>query len=205
MLRIAFYREKTSCLGPFSRFALWVQGCEKNCPGCIAQNHKSQDGGFLISEEEIAKLVLKQTDNEGITISGGEPMLQAESLQKLIQLIRQEREDYGVIVYTGYTYQELVTLSKEDIHIEDFLNQIDLLIDGEYVDVLNDECGYVGSSNQTIIALSNRYKKIINEFYEKQGRKTELVFDRDKTLLVGIPSRDTMKIWKKIKENMENV
>ena len=204
MLRIAFYREKTNCLGPYTRFALWVQGCNRNCKGCVALSHKSVEGGYEISEEVLSEIILKQEECEGITISGGEPMLQAEALTKLILLIRRKRKDYGVIVYTGYSYQKLKELSQNDERIELFLNVIDILIDGEYIEELNDDNGYVGSNNQKIIKLSNRYNDVCQDYYSKNGRKSEFVFEDNKTYLVGIPSKSTLKIWKKIKERIKN-
>jgi anaerobic ribonucleoside-triphosphate reductase activating protein len=42
---------------------------------------------MLLSPEELASQVLKTPGIEGVTISGGEPMLQAEGLAKLVKII----------------------------------------------------------------------------------------------------------------------
>lgn len=203
-MRIAFYREKTTCLGPYIRFALWVQGCMKNCNNCIAPSHRLLSGGYEIGEEELAQIIIQQESCEGITISGGEPMLQADALTNLIRLVRKIRKDYGVIVYTGYTIEELQELTLHNESIVSFLNCIDLLIDGEYIDDLNNDSGYMGSSNQRLIPLTQRYQDEIENYYKIVGRKTEIVFEHDQAYLIGIPSRNTKKIWEELKESINN-
>ena len=71
---------------------------------------------------------------------------------------------------------------------------IDILIDGEYVDELNDGVALRGSSNQTVHFLSDRYKGF-EEMYTLKKRDAEiLVSDRD-LFFVGIPEKETLKTW----------
>lgn len=202
-MRIAFYKEKTTCLGPHIRFALWVQGCLKNCNNCIAPSHRILSGGYEISEEELALRIIQQESCEGITISGGEPMLQAEALTNLIKRVREIRKDYGVIVYTGYTLEEIQELALHNEGIVSFLDCIDLLIDGEYIDELNTDRGYTGSSNQRLIPFTKRYQDEMDNYYKKVGRKVDIVFEHGQVYLIGIPSRNTKKIWEELKEKLK--
>ena len=195
------YSEKvggTKLLGPGDRAVLWVFGCCFDCPGCIAYNFKH---GKYIEEsaEDLAEWFL-DTGKDGITVSGGEPMLQAAALSEMISRIR-GRRDIGVIVYTGFRYEELLEKAKEDRGIYDLLGQADILIDGPYIDGLNHNEPYRGSSNQRIISLTGRYKDETEEYYYRsEGRKVEVRISGNKTLMIGVPSRDQAAIWQNIKK-----
>ena len=105
MLRVSWYLPRTECLGPGVRFALWVQGCTRGCIGCIASALQDPQGGTFLSEDILASAILGTPDIDGVTVSGGEPFLQAEALGSLLHRIRSERPELGVIVYTGFTYE----------------------------------------------------------------------------------------------------
>ena len=128
------------------------------------------------------EIVLSGT--EGLTISGGEPFLQAPALAKLIRQVRRQR-DVGVIVYTGYRYEELPGLPGG----EDLLAQIDLLIDGEYIKALDDHRGLRGSSNQRVIPLTDRYRNLA-ESYCIQPREQEVFFHGAEVHEVGLPGEN---------------
>ena len=126
MLRIYRTAPDITTLGPGNRFVIWTQGCRRRCPGCMSPDSRPMDGGRPVSEEALAGTVLRHAF-DGVTVSGGEPFLQSAALTKLIRLIRAER-DAGVILYTGYTYEELKAFRDPDA--DALLGEIDLLIDG---------------------------------------------------------------------------
>ena len=76
---ISHYVECTRVLGPYERSALWVHGCCFNCEGCIAKEMNLQESKE-VNTAELIELFAGIRDAEGITISGGEPFLQAEHL-----------------------------------------------------------------------------------------------------------------------------
>lgn len=189
--------ESTQLLGPGDRAVLWVFGCCFDCPGCIAYNFKH--GSYY--EDTVDSIVdwILSTGKNDITISGGEPMLQAEKLATVLEHVRQVR-DMGVIVYSGYIYEDLLVRAEKDDGIHRFLNSIDILIDGPFVESLNNNDPYRGSSNQRIISLTSRYSDVIEDYYYKQeGRKIEVRISGEKTLMIGIPSKDQAEIWRQIK------
>ncbi len=57
---------------------------------------------------------------DGLTISGGEPFMQAKAINELLSKIR----PMNTIIYTGYTFEELISLSKENSIIIDVLQKI---------------------------------------------------------------------------------
>ncbi len=197
MIKISHYIDNTRVLGPFIRSALWVHGCNRSCKGCIAQEMNTQVPKNY-ETEELAKFFLSIDNAEGITISGGEPFLQAGELCRLVKLIR-ERRDYGVIVYTGNTYEEI--LESDDNDIRDFLSQIDILIDGRYIQELDDGVPYRGSSNQRIILLSDRYRDRYEDYYLKgTKRNIEIKVTGENVYLTGVPSKSGLEIWKTFKK-----
>lgn len=204
-ININNYKLKTDLLGPYFRSALWVQGCMKNCPDCIAQGTHSSDENLLISSRILAGLFALQSDTEGITISGGEPFLQAEALYELVAEIKEIRHDYGVIVYTGMNYHEIVR--NGDKQAKKFLETIDILIDGEYKNNMPDERFAVGSGNQNIIRLSERYSlQVIDEFYhrKKKTQKIEICVDKKGVSFTGVPSENSENVLKNLKNSLEN-
>lgn len=186
----------TELLGPFHRGVLWVQGCCFSCKGCIAKNMRGE-GGFWAETEKIAKVFLEQPEIEGITISGGEPFLQPEALTEMIRILRKER-DMGVIVYSGLYLREIEKLAEKNECVREFLNEIDLLIDGRYEQELDDGRKAVGSSNQTIHLLTDRYKDSAKYYYTESGRKTEIRVFGNRLQMIGVPSAESVDIWKRL-------
>jgi len=184
MLNIYNFIESTKTLGPFNRFALWTQGCPFSCASCMTPDSQSFDAGIDVAVSDMLKLILETPDIEGITISGGEPFIQSEALVKLVEAIHIKRE-FGVIIYSGFTLQQLK--EKKDNFVDKLLNLTDILIDGVYEESLNDGISLRGSSNQNIIELTNRYSKVVSEYYGKSTREIEIHMQSNEMMVVGIP------------------
>lgn len=197
MIRYAERIENCTVLGPRERAVLWVHGCCFDCKGCIADSYKYGPYREEAPEEMADWYCSHGEKTEGITISGGEPFLQAEELANMIRLIREKR-DCGVIVYSGFLYEDLLEQAKADEGIRDFLCEIDLLIDGPYVEELDDNRMAVGSGNQRIILLTDRYCKVTEEYYGKKERQVEIRIFDGKGMLVGVPARDQKVLWRKL-------
>lgn len=164
-LRIFERRSPVKVLGPFSRSVIWVQGCDFGCKGCIVPESWDQNAGEEIDISELVDWILNQPSIEGITLSGGEPMLQAEALSTLIDQMRTEK-DLGVMCYTGFRLEHLKEQGTDSQ--KTLLKKIDLLIDGVYVENLQDDLLWRGSSNQRVLLLSSRYR----EFLEAQSDRS---------------------------------
>lgn len=181
-LNVYITEKNITTLGPGNRFGIWVQGCNRNCEGCVAKASKNPSDGRLVHVGALAWEIIN-ADVEGITISGGEPFLQAEALSELIRKVR-KMKDIGVIIYTGYLYEELTGVAGA----EDLLKLTDLLIDGPYVKELDDGKSLRGSSNQKVIPLTERYANHLG-LYGTGERRTETFLHSDKINFVGIPNR----------------
>lgn len=177
-------------LGPGERVGLWIQGCSRKCPGCISPELRSQLSGSVMSVEKLAELVIetaKHSKCTGLTISGGEPMEQAASLLKFLTLVRNNFQD--ILVYTGYTLNEIQLGRCGDGAIA-ALSMIDVLIDGPYMEKLNNkDCVLRGSENQVIHYLNRDITEKYRE-YLSAGRVTEYFSHDGEIVFVGILNRE---------------
>ncbi|MBQ4563987.1 MAG: radical SAM protein [Lachnospiraceae bacterium] len=185
----------TKVLGPGMRAAIWLQGCKRRCKGCMSPASRPLHGGTLAGISSVANAILSLEDIEGITVSGGEPFLQPEALCTLLGMIR-EKADLGVIIYTGYTHEQLRQMQNR--YIDQILDELtDLLIDGEYVDELNDGKSLRGSSNQRILYLTDRYLPY-KDIYDAEVRNVEAMISEREVFFVGIPNRETWNQWESV-------
>ena len=120
---------------------------------------------------------------EGITISGGEPFLQAQALCRLLHTVKRHR-DMGVILYTGFLLEEIQQLESGP----ELLALCDLVIDGPYIQELDDSKSLRGSSNQRVIPLTDRYKPYLN-LYGTGPRQVQIFRNLPQEIhWVGIPT-----------------
>ena len=180
-----------STLGPYSRLCLWTQGCPRRCEGCITPEAQPLSGGYRVEFGEIESMLLRYPEQEGLTISGGEPFLQATALCHLIDRLR-NKKDVGVIIYSGYTLNELQQsfAPKDSLSL---LARTDLLIDGPYVQSLDDNGALRGSSNQQALLLTNRYKGEISRYGAGKKRETELRYSENGFCIIGVPKKSFPK------------
>ena len=185
-IRVFTKESGVTTLGPGRRYCLWVQGCRQRCPGCITPQSRDEQGGSQIPVSALAaEIALSGMD--GLTISGGEPFLQAAALAELIDRIRRRR-DMGVIVYTGLLYEQLL----EQPEARSLLERTDLLIDGPYLQALDDGRSLRGSSNQRTICLTERYRQDL-DLYGREGRERQIFPHGAYDNIVGIPNTQKPK------------
>lgn len=201
-LRIAAKAQDCKVLGPGNRAVIWVHGCCFDCAGCLAEQFRN--GAYEeIRPDELAGWYLS-LNAEGLTISGGEPMLQAGGLAALIREIRAVK-DCGVIVYTGFLIEELQEKASSNPDLYAFLREIDLLIDGPYIEQQNDNLPYRGSANQRILPLTERYQDALKDYYHgRNSREIEIRISNERTLMIGVPGKEQITIWKQIKKMGDN-
>ena len=151
--------EKTQSEGPGTRFCIWVQGCARQCSGCFATDTWDFAPNQIYEIKDIIHMINNQNEIEGVTILGGEPLAQAKSLSKLVAEIR--KLGLTILLFTGYKYCYIEASENADWH--KILENIDVLIDGEYIE--SQRCfdvPLIGSSNQNIYFLTSKYS--MNDF-----------------------------------------
>ena len=80
--------------GPGVRCVIFLQGCKLKCLYCHNPDTIAMDGGKPYTIEELFEIVMKAKPyfgkNGGVTVSGGEPLLQAKALIPLFKKLKAE-------------------------------------------------------------------------------------------------------------------
>lgn len=117
--------------GPGIRLTVFTQGCPHKCPGCHNPQTHSLKGGYESSVENIIRAVKENPLLHGVTLSGGEPFLQAAALARLAKQVH--ALNLNIITYTGYTFEELVAGFSANPSWKELLEETDILIDGKFI------------------------------------------------------------------------
>lgn len=176
-------------LGPGERICIWTQGCKKKCVGCISPELQIERGNEIdeITLASIISILSQKKGCKGLTISGGDPFEQVEALERLLQLVRPRFDD--ILVYTGYELEEITSGSIGDAAIR-CLDNIDVLIDGRYIESLNfKDCVLRGSDNQVIHYLNHEIESTY-AVYLKKGRILENFIHENEIIVTGIQNRE---------------
>ena len=176
--------------GPGLRYVIFTQGCLHGCPACHNPESWEINAGKEFSAKEIIRMIKKQkkiphgAKIQGVTFSGGEPFLQAGELVPVADAAHQI--DWDVVIYTGYTYEQLIELGKNDNRIKDLVCASDILIDGKYIDKLkSSSLPFRGSSNQRMInMIETRKKGLVVLLKEPQKTKSFLRFPLKADIIV---------------------
>lgn len=154
-LRVHSVYHRSLTDGPGRRSTLKLQGCsigmERPCPGCIVPDTHDPAGGRLLTVDAIVDVLADPAGapRDGYSLLGGEPLDQAEGVTTLLGLLRRREPDAHVVVYSGYTLDEL--LGRPDPWVRRALATVDVLIDGRFDKALAAGAGaYRGSANQRI-------------------------------------------------------
>lgn len=171
LIRLASRLQRNSIVdGEGIRAVVWTQGCPHNCPGCHNPETHDFEGGVLVDVEELKEEINSLDSEVGVTLSGGDPFVQPEACLEIAKYCH--KIDLNVWCYTGYTYEQLLKKSEDNPFISDFLNEIDVLVDGRFVQRLKSlEAKFRGSKNQRLIDM----KKTLST-----GKVVLLELDNDK-------------------------
>ncbi|MEA5571223.1 4Fe-4S single cluster domain-containing protein [Calothrix sp. UHCC 0171] len=160
-LNIMGYVDASEVNGPGSRAVVWVQGCMRECPGCFNEESWSFEINQLISIDNLAEKILADSRNQGVTFSGGEPFWQAPALAQLARQVK--AAGLNVMSFSGFTLEQLQS-DYAPAGAKDLLAELDILIDGAYVESLaiNTPDSPVSSSNQRVHIFNPALKDQIN-------------------------------------------
>lgn len=130
------------------RAVLWLAGCEHACKGCHNPITWDINGGIEFDNTARNELfdLLEKDYIAGVTLSGGDPLHPANvnEVGLLVNEIKETFPEKTIWLYTGYQWDE--------IKMFPFIKNIDVLVDGEFIQELKDEkLHWKGSSNQNVI------------------------------------------------------
>ena len=167
----AIYRE-TTVDGAGVRTSIYSMGCNHQCYNCHNPQTWNINNGTFVTVQDLYDRVTWHNPNgiqiipNGITFTGGDPMYQAKGFSELAKMIK-DNTKWDIWTYTGYTFEEII--SSQDDKFE-LLKNVDVLVDGRYIDELRDiNLEYRGSTNQRIIDVQESLK---------QNAVTELILNK---------------------------
>ena len=161
-IRLAGLEPESIVDGPGYRFTVFVQGCPHNCPGCHNPQTHDFSGGHLADTDDVIAHLGKNPLVRGLTLSGGEPMMQPEPLYLIAKAAKEK--GMNVWCYTGFTLEELLRENRADRMR--LLSAVDVLVDGPFrshersLDLL-----YRGSKNQRLIDMPATLKSGMIRLY----------------------------------------
>lgn len=141
------------------RTSLFVSGCRNACENCFNRETWAFDYGNVFTDE-TAEYIIENCEKSwinGLSVLGGEPF-EPENQHELLVFLKTFRKrlpQKTVWCYTGFTFEELIGQQKSRGNIsitKELLKQIDVLVDGRFVEEKKDiSLAFKGSSNQRII------------------------------------------------------
>lgn len=171
LIRLASKLQKDSIVdGEGIRAVIWTQGCPHHCPFCQNPETWDYNGGSLVDVEDIKKEINSLDDEVGVTFSGGDPFEQPEACCELAKYCHKVK--LNVWCYTGYTFEQLLKKADKEPAVMDFLKEIDILVDGPFINRLKSyEVKFRGSKNQRIIKVKESLKNNKVVIYDIDGHK----------------------------------
>ncbi|EEG77608.1 anaerobic ribonucleoside-triphosphate reductase activating protein [Dethiobacter alkaliphilus] len=149
-LKLAGVQNNSVVDGPGLRTVIFTQGCPHHCPGCHNPQTLDPAGGRWEDVSDLMADICADTGVRGVTFSGGEPFAQARALAQLAAGLKTRK--MHIMVYSGYTFEELQRKAISDSAVAALLSLTDLLIDGPFILAQRDlSLLYRGSHNQRII------------------------------------------------------
>lgn len=142
--------------------SFFTQGCPHHCPGCYNPETWDFDGGKEFTYDvlnDIEESLFANGISRSLAIMGGEPLCEQNIFLTLlvVKTIKEKYPDVKIYIWTGYTYDYLMSRITNNLHLKQVLDYADFLIDGPYVEELRDiSLPMRGSSNQKIIDLRKK-------------------------------------------------
>ena len=149
-LRIAGKEKYSTVDGVGLRYVVFFQGCKHGCVGCHNPHTHVFSEGKETTTEEIFYDILSTHGITGVTVSGGDPFFQFESLVDLCRKIKFHTA-LNLWVYTGFTKEEV------ENHFSEIFSIVDALVVGRFIQEERTlSLPFVGSKNQKIIYTNSK-------------------------------------------------
>lgn len=149
---------------------LFVQGCMNHCRGCHNPQTWDFSGGTVyddITKQEIIKMVSNPHINNFV-VSGGDP-LHPDNIGTICELLDDIRFNFGdsknIIVYTGYTLEELERRNCD--RVREIKKLVDVMVEGRFeIDKVSPILDYRGSTNQRAFSFKNGTEDISKNYFK---------------------------------------
>ena len=148
--------------------SVWMAGCPHRCSGCHNQHMWNYEDGYEVDLDTTIEKIIQAIQANGLvrnlSILGGEPLTpyNQKYTDTIISEIKKRFPDIKVYLWTGYTYEFL--LENINDHLKSILYQVDVLIEGPFINALRDiSLPLRGSSNQRIMVHDTDYTFKVRE------------------------------------------
>ena len=140
------------------RTVIWTQGCSHNCKGCHNPETHDHCKGMEFDVEDVKRKLDTVTNQDGVTLSGGDPFFQIEASGEIAKYCKQK--DMNVWAYTGFTFERLLEVSKFKPELKEFMQNIDVLVDGKFeLEQRSLNLKFKGSRNQRILDMQESLRQ----------------------------------------------
>lgn len=161
-MRVAGIIDDSMVDGPGIRYAIFLQGCSHNCQGCHNPATHDYNSGNIVNIDDIISDIKNYKYINAVTFSGGEPLDQPEAVEEAV--IRLKAAGYHIMIYSGYTYEEITSDSAK----YNAIKNADILVDGRFINSKKSlSLRFRGSFNQRVIdiqaTMSNKHVTLIND------------------------------------------
>lgn len=136
--------------GPGIRFVIFMQGCSLKCKYCHNRDTWNMNAGFECTIPELIEQIMRyksyiDTSDGGVTVSGGEPLLQLDFLIELFKKLKKLK------FHTAIDTSGIIPISPK---VEELLSYTDLvLLDIKHID--NEKCiNLTSHSNKNTLAFA---------------------------------------------------
>ena len=181
-MRLARTHDHVTALGPGKRFGIWFQGCNIGCGGCLAHETWEADAGVETSADSLIESIGSSDEYSGVSISGGEPLMQANELRQFLEVLRNSYPDLSVLLFTGHS-ETRVTETYSWL-----FGLVDALVCGPYEASQAGGEHWRGSTNQTVWFSSRVVAKSLRAWIELDGpQHLQMGTSETGVWIVGIP------------------
>lgn len=151
--KIHYFQSLGTVDGPGVRYVVFMQGCNLRCACCHNPDTWGLDGGKTYTAEQVAENATRYKEyfgtEGGITVSGGEPLLQAEFVKSLFMLCK--NKGINTCLDTSGSI-----LSDSVLSLLEFTDRV--LLDIKYTSN-SDYLKYVGCNLDTVL----EFLKVLND------------------------------------------
>ncbi|MDR0979849.1 MAG: anaerobic ribonucleoside-triphosphate reductase activating protein [Candidatus Nomurabacteria bacterium] len=136
------------------RAVVWFQGCRRQCKGCHNPESWDFNGGVEVDTDYIKDKLRTFKGQTGLTLSGGEPMWQAEAALEIARFAKEEM-GWNVWSFSGFLYDDIKAgRDGATPAMWELVKELDALIDGPFILSERDlTCKFRGSRNQRLLRL----------------------------------------------------
>lgn len=140
------------------RVSIFVSGCRHKCKNCFNSEAWDFNYGSEFSDDIANEIcnALSPSYIRGLSVLGGEPFEpeNQDGVLKLLTRVNALYPEKDIWCYTGFTFENDLLYGKvgNPETVKKILSELDVLVDGKYIESLKDaSLLFRGSSNQRII------------------------------------------------------